>query len=63
MQRSFNSFLKFMLGFTVFIAVSLGLAYGVSMYSIKKERQEQTAAAFRAMLGEKESAAWWEFWK
>ncbi len=60
MQRSFNSFFKFTLGFTLFVAVSLGLTFVVSAYSVKKERQEQTAAAFKAMLGEKEGS-WWTF--
>lgn len=60
MQHSFNSFFKFTLGFTLFIAVSLGLTFVVSTYSIKKERQEQTAAAFQTMLGEEEES-WWTF--
>ena len=39
-QRGANSFLKFTLGFTVFIALSFGLTYAVSTYSIAKEREE-----------------------
>ena len=63
MQSSLNSFFRFVLGFSVFIAVSLAITYGVSVLSIRKEREEQTAAALRAMLYGPEHAAWWEVWK
>jgi len=63
MQSSYNSFFRFVLGFSVFIAVSLGLTFAVSTYSMQQEREKQTAAALKAMLGEDEKAGWWEFWK
>ena len=58
-QRGANSFLKFTLGFTVFIALSFGLTYAVSTYSIAKEREEQVGAAYQAMLGVPQEA-WWQ---
>ncbi|OGG58637.1 hypothetical protein A2765_02850 [Candidatus Kaiserbacteria bacterium RIFCSPHIGHO2_01_FULL_56_24] len=63
MQSSYNSFFRFVLGFSVFIVVSLGLTFAVSEYSIKQEQQKQTAAALRAMMGKQDTAQWWEFWK
>ncbi len=57
-ERGANSFVKFTLGFTVFIALSFGLTYAVSTYSIAQERERQVGAAFRAMTGQEES--WWE---
>ncbi len=63
MQSSYNSFFRFVLGFSVFIAVSLGLTFAVSEYSIKQEQEKQTAAAFKAMLGESENIVWWKFWE
>lgn len=63
MQNSYNSFFKFVLGFSVFIAVSLGITYAVTTYSIAQEREEQAAAAFKAMLGEKDKIVWWQFWR
>ena len=50
-QRGANSFLKFTLGFTVFIALSFCLTYAVSTYSIAQERERQVGAAFQAMTG------------
>jgi hypothetical protein len=63
MQSSYNSFFKFVLGFSVFIVVSLGLTVVVSQYSIKQEQQKQTAAAMKAMLNQAGETQWWEFWK
>lgn len=63
MAASFNSFFRFVLGFSLFIAVSLGITIAVTTYSIKKDTEEQTAAAFQAMLNQPEGAAWWEVWK
>lgn len=63
MQSSLNSFFRFVLGFSVFIAVSLAITYGVSVLSIKKEREEQTAAALKAMLYGPDTTKWWEVWK
>jgi len=56
-ERGANSFVKFTLGFTVFIAISFGLTYAVSTYSIAQERERQVGAAYRAMVGNDES--WW----
>ncbi|OHB20252.1 MAG: hypothetical protein A2854_04545 [Parcubacteria group bacterium RIFCSPHIGHO2_01_FULL_56_18] len=63
MGSSINSFFRFVFGFSLFIAVSLGLTVAVTSYSIKKEKEEQTAAAFKAMLNQPEEAHWWEVWK
>lgn len=63
MAAQLNSFFRFVLGFSLFIAVSLGITVFVTTYSIKKEKEEQTAAAFRAMLNQPEESAWWEVWK
>lgn len=57
-QGGANSFVKFTLGFTVFIALSFGLTYAVSTYSIAQEKERQVGAAYRAMTGEEES--WWD---
>ncbi|HWO07654.1 MAG TPA: hypothetical protein VNM40_03680 [Candidatus Paceibacterota bacterium] len=59
MQRSLNSFFRFVLGFTVFIGVGLGLTYAVATIEMEQQKEEQTAAAFRAMVGD-EGEPWWE---
>ncbi len=58
-QGGANSFFKFVLGFTVFIAVSFGLTYAVATYSIAREQEQQVGAAFQALLGEDTSGGWW----
>jgi hypothetical protein len=63
MGNAINSFFRFLFGFSLFIAVSLGLTVAVTTYSIKKDKQEQTAAAFEAMLNLPDEKSWWEFWK
>jgi hypothetical protein len=63
MGAAVNSFFRFVLGFSLFVAASLGLAFTVSTYAMKKDREEQTAAAFKAMLNQPEERAWWEVWK
>lgn len=63
MGNAINSFFRFVLGFSLFVAASLGLAFAVSTYAIKKDRDEQTAAAFKAMLNQQDESAWWEVWK
>ncbi len=63
MQNSLNSFFRFVLGFSVFIAASLAITYGVSILSLKKDKEAQTAAALHLMLYGPEEIAWWEFWK
>lgn len=63
MGNAINSFFRFVLGFSLFVAASLGLAFAVSTYAIKKDREEQTAAAFKAMLNQPDEPAWWEVWK
>lgn len=59
-QGGANSFLKFVLGFTVFIAISFGLTYAVTTYSIAQERERQVGAAFQALVGEGVSDHWWQ---
>jgi len=59
-QEGANSFFKFVLGFTVFIAISLGLTYAVTTYSIAEEKKEQVGAAFQALLGNGGEQKWWQ---
>jgi hypothetical protein len=59
-QGDVNSFFKFVLGFTIFIAMSFGLTYAVTTYSIAEEREQQVGAAFQALLGNKEETHWWQ---
>lgn len=63
MQRGTNSFLRFVLGFSMFIIVSFGLTYAVSTYSIAEERKEQAAAAFQTMLGIHDTGGWTSLFK
>jgi hypothetical protein len=63
MGSSINSFFRFVFGFSLFIAVSLGITVAVTTYSMKKDRDAQTAAAFEAMVNPQGEAAWWEIWK
>ena len=46
-----NSFFRFVLGFTVFIAVSFGLTYAVTTYAVSQEKEQQVASAFQTLLG------------
>lgn len=45
-----DSFLRFVLGFLVFIGVSFGVTYGVSVYTMEQDGKTQQAAALRALL-------------
>jgi hypothetical protein len=63
-QGGANSFFRFVLGFTLFIALSFGITYAVNTISIAQEKERQTAAAFQMMLtGEKEENRRWKFWR
>ncbi len=59
-QGGANSFFRFVLGFTTFIAISFGVTYAVSAYSIAQTKQRQTAAAFQTMVGNTEEVSWWK---
>jgi len=48
-----NAFFKYLLGFLVFISLSLALTYAVNTYTIAKEAEQQTAAAFQALIDAK----------
>jgi len=62
-QGGANSFFRFTLGFTLFIALSFGITYAVNTISIAQEKERQTAAAFQVMVGEAaEDEAWWKAW-
>lgn len=63
MAAQLQSFFRFVLGFSVFVAVSLGLTFAVGTYAIKKDKSEQTAAALEAMINPEDAHEWWEFWK
>ena len=58
MPSPVSSFLRFVVGFSVFLSVSFGVTYTVNTISIKQEQERQTAAALRAMLGEKTPSGW-----
>lgn len=59
-QGGANSFLRFTLGFTLFIALSFGITYAVNTIIARQEKERQTAAAFQAMMGEHtEELEWW----
>jgi hypothetical protein len=63
-QGGANSFFRFVLGFTLFIALSFGITYAVTTYSIAQEREKQVSAAFQTMIGSTaEDSTLWEFWK
>ncbi len=62
-QGSANSFFRFVLGFTLFIALSFGVTYAVSTYAIREEKEKQTAAAFQIMIGNPPlEKSWWKVW-
>ena len=58
-----NSFFRFVLGFTVFIGVSLGLTVFAGSFALEREKEKQAAAALEALLTEPHEPAWWEVWK
>lgn len=63
-QGGANSFFRFVLGFTLFVALSMGITYAVTTIEIAQQKKEQTAAAFEVLLGaDQGSDAWWELWK
>ena len=45
-----GSFLKFFVGFTLFISISFGVTFAVNEYTLTKSVDEQAAAALQAML-------------
>ena len=62
-QGGANSFFRFVLGFTLFIALSFGVTYAVSTISIAQEKKKQTAAAFQVLLSDGgEKSSWWKMW-
>ena len=62
-QGGANSFFRFVLGFTLFIALSFGITYAVTTISIAQEKEKQVGAAFQVMIGqEKIGEPWWKFW-
>ncbi len=63
MQRSMNSFFRFVLGFTVFIGVSLGVTVVAGSFALEREKEKQAAAALEALLGSGGDSEWWEVWK
>lgn len=60
-----NSFFKFTVGFTLFIALSFGVTYAVNTIAVQQEKERQTAAAFEAMTGNSgaESSFWTQLFK
>lgn len=49
-METLGSFMRFVVGFSVFISVSFGVTYAVNTYSIAQENEQQSAAAFEAMV-------------
>jgi hypothetical protein len=45
-----SSFFRFLLGFLTFISLSFVITYAVNSYTLAQEREQQTAAAFEALL-------------
>lgn len=63
MHRAMSSFMRFLLGFTLFISVSIGITYAVTRIEIAQQKEEQTAAAYQVLLGNEDlQAPWWQFW-
>ncbi len=58
-----NSFFRFVLGFTVFIGVSLGVTVVAGSFALEREKEKQAAAALEALLAQPHESAWWEVWK
>lgn len=59
-QGGANSFFRFTLGFTLFIALSFGITYAVTTISIAQEKERQVGAAFQVMVGnEADNRARW----
>jgi hypothetical protein len=46
-----NSFLRFLLGFMLFISMSLGVTFAVNSYATSRDAATQQAAAAAVMLG------------
>lgn len=58
-QGGANSFFRFTLGFTLFIALSFGITYAVNTIAVQQEKEQQTAAAFQTMMGGNAEANSW----
>jgi len=50
MRSGLASFIRFSAGMMLFISLSLGITYAVSVYEQGKSREAQAAAALEAML-------------
>lgn len=51
-QSPVGNFLRFFLGFMLFISVSFGVTFAVNTLAEKQSAEQQTAAALQAMLGQ-----------
>lgn len=49
-ESALDSFLKFVLGFFVFIGVSFGISYWVNIYTVQQQAAANQAAALKALL-------------
>jgi len=49
-QSPVGNFLRFFLGFMLFISISFGITFAVNSYTQKQSVDQQTAAALQAML-------------
>ena len=50
MESPVGSFLRFFIGFMLFISISFGVALTVNSYTAKQSAEQQTAAALKAVL-------------
>jgi len=48
-----SSFAKSVIGFLIFISISLGITVAVNSYAASQDQTHQTAAAFQALLQQK----------
>lgn len=53
METPVGSFLRFFLGFMLFISISFGVTLAVNSYTANQSIEQQTAAALQAMLIQK----------
>lgn len=60
MQKSVNSFFRFVLGFGLFVSMSLGITYAVTRIELAQMKQEQVAAARQVFLGDLAPKSWWQ---
>jgi len=51
MESPVNSFLRYVLGFLLFISISFGVTFGVNALATRQTAAAQQAAALQALIG------------